>query len=76
MLSGPLTSCKQEGLKIASAGDLNAILALIKDKSFHIVLREIFKFFPNFDDGTIGKRVFTLAEGDAVAEENIKIDML
>ena len=66
----------QDDLKNASADTLKQILGLIKDKSYFLVAQEVFKFFPNFDDGSVGNGVFNMAERNAVAEENIKIDML
>jgi len=69
-----------EDLNNADTKVLSKILASIdvNDKDYRTVVREIFKLFPNFDDGIITKNTqsYMLAEGKAFAEENISTDML
>ena len=64
----------QDDLEKASADDLNKILGMITDNRYKLLIRDVFKLFPNFDDGSINKNMFALAEGPTTAEENIKIE--
>lgn len=66
----------QDDLEKASAGKLNSILSMITDNRYKQVVRDVFKLFPNFDDGSVSKNMFALAEDNTTAEESIKIEML
>ena len=66
----------QDDLEKASAENLNKILSMIIDNRFKQLVRDVFKLFPNFDDGTISKNMFAFAEENVLTEENIKIEML
>merc|ERR1711991_567899 len=67
---------KEEAKRQDIAGNLNKILGMITDNRYKLLIRDVFKQFPNFDDGSINKNMFALAEGPTTAEENIKIEML
>jgi len=65
-----------EKLKNASTEDLADIKANIKDPDMKIVIIEVFKTFPSFDDGSFTASVFTVASKSAIAEESITVEAL
>ena len=67
---------EQEDLEKATAQQLNKILSMITDNRYKQLIEDVFKLFPNFDDGSVNKNMFVLAEDHATAEESIKIETL
>ena len=49
---------------------------MITDNRYKQLIEDVFKLFPNFDDGSVNKNMFALAEDHATAEESIKIETL
>ena len=62
----------------ADAKTLSLILSKFQTQNLDskIILTEVFKLFPNFDDGSVSIETFSLAGKKSVAEENISIDMI
>ena len=67
---------EQEDLEKATAQQLNKILSMITDNRYKQLIEDVFKLFPNFDDGSVNKNMFVLAEDHATAEESVKIETL
>lgn len=63
-------------LKDAPTEVLSDITRNIKDPDIKDVVTEVFKTFPNFDDGSFTASAFTIAEQTAVAEESITVEAL